>query len=300
MSRLQTLVARTFDKVQSAPDRETSARSIARSTTIVGLMLEGISERRGGWTSFGGSVSRIGRVLWSLVELAAPQSLLRILGQHWIALFYALGILMIAVGFIGSQQDIALAGAKVVGLTALVNFFIFGLNRWMRKLSRRIIWLVFALSLLSTAGVLAYDRFVLDPQIVQNGGQDFASAKLGTALTPSAAAALLGRGNDGKIPKASLQAARQMVQIDSLLILSYTVLLLTLGLLLHEFRLFAGIALVLAISDVLENEQTLRVLDLSTTPVFWWGKLLFTVVAVLATIGLLVMRLRSRQPARTP
>src|ERR1700759_3373693 len=80
------ILRRTIRGVKDEPDPLVSARTVTRSTTIVGLMLEDLGDKRKGWKSPGGMLARFGSIVWGLVELAAPHSLGEVLFQYWIVL----------------------------------------------------------------------------------------------------------------------------------------------------------------------------------------------------------------------
>jgi len=93
--------------------RDDAARALTRTTTIIGKLLEDIATHRR-WQSQPMSVlARIGRVLWYLVEVAAPNSLADLIFRHWIKLVYFAGVLLLVIGLF-------LSGATRVGATILL------------------------------------------------------------------------------------------------------------------------------------------------------------------------------------
>jgi hypothetical protein len=85
---------------RTEPHRDLSARSIARSATVIGGMLDRIArDRRWEGLPFA-SLTRAGRLLWGLVEVAMPRSLNELFLQHWIKLLYLVEAALIVVGFL--------------------------------------------------------------------------------------------------------------------------------------------------------------------------------------------------------
>jgi len=304
MADARELLLRTFSRVRDQPDREVSARTVARSTTIIGLMLEGIAERRRVSKEPGAIVARFGRVVWGLVELSAPQSLWRVFGRHWISLLYAIGILMAIGGYIAGTPAVAGAGLRVVGITVLLNVAVYGLNAWMRRRSRKAILVVIAVSAISTAVLSGYIYVNYDAQMAQNHpGTRLPSFYAGKMLTRTDVIRLLGAepGSGGTRPlQKNVDLMRDSLHVDWFFIASYVVLIASIGALLREPRLFAGIAILLAVTDSLENLQALVALDPPTTPVLWWAKVILIAIVVVAALGLGFAGLLRRRAVAAP
>jgi hypothetical protein len=293
MVKLQRLVRKTFDSVRQEPDPKTAARTIARSTRIVGLMLERMGEQRKPLSKPGSILARIGRVLWGLVEIAAPDSLGNILGRHWLSMLYALGLLMVLTGWVVNAGSVIAAGARVLGFTLLVNLAVYSLNRWMKRRSRHVVLLLFALALAAATASGLWIHLGPDTAIGTHGGAAFATAQAGRIVTPGRAVEILGPdpAHPGQPHPASVQALRLALWIDWIFIPAVTLLVLTAGMLFRKFRLFAGIAVGLALSSMLENEQALRTIDAVQFPQAFYLKLAFAAAAIALTGWMLARRL---------
>lgn len=127
------ILRRTIRSVPNEPDPLLFARTITRSTTIVGLMLEDLGDKRNGWKKPGGILARVGSITWGLVELSAPHSLGEVLFQYWIVLAYALAVLMIVVGILTTAEPVTRAGALVLAVVFSVHVVVEKVRLWMTK-----------------------------------------------------------------------------------------------------------------------------------------------------------------------
>jgi hypothetical protein len=95
-------------------DRTKQLRLIARATTTFGKMLDGLSDRyavlkdkRPVWW-----ILTVGRMLWGMIEISAPRSLLELVARYWMNVLFALELLMLAGGILfhsAPVRDVALA-----------------------------------------------------------------------------------------------------------------------------------------------------------------------------------------------
>lgn len=98
---------------RSKLDPQSTVRTAARATTVIGKMLEGLSSSRNASTKPALWIARLGRVFWALVEVAVPRSFAELFFQHWLKLIYFLEALMI----VGSTLLLA-PGAQRFAITA--------------------------------------------------------------------------------------------------------------------------------------------------------------------------------------
>ena len=263
---IQKILRRTIQSVRTEPDPLVAARTLTRSTTIVGMMLEDLGDKRGGWEKVGGAVTRAGQILWSLVELAAPRSLGEVLFQHWIAIAYALAILMLITGILTGAGAVTRAGALVLGIAFTVHVLVEQLRRWMvtgdlRKL--RPILLVPVLIVSSVASFsLVYRMGQIDAQIKANGNAETPasmSKNAGLLMAPDDVPRILGT--------AHLEENKRLMAAglgwDCLFIVAYFLWFLSLGGILashfvRPYRAFALVAIpavVTVVCDAAENLQ---------------------------------------------
>lgn len=113
-------------------DPQPAVRNLARSTRVVGGMLEGmaaayrVDRRPFAW------VTRLGRVFWGLVEVAVPGSFWNLLFRHWLKLLYFFGVLMVAAGVLFLNSGVRDAGIGVLLLTVTAHFATALLGDFMR------------------------------------------------------------------------------------------------------------------------------------------------------------------------
>ncbi len=98
---------------RSKLDPESTAKTAARATTVIGKMLEGLSSSRNASTKPALWITRLGRIFWALVEVAVPRSFAELFFHHWLKLIYFLEALMI----VGSTLLLA-PGAQRFAITA--------------------------------------------------------------------------------------------------------------------------------------------------------------------------------------
>jgi patatin-related protein len=98
---------------RSKLDPESTVKTAARATTVIGKMLEGLSTSRGSTNKPGLWIARLGRIFWALVEVAVPRSFAELVFRHWLKLIYFLEALLI----FGSTLLVA-SGTQKFALTA--------------------------------------------------------------------------------------------------------------------------------------------------------------------------------------
>jgi patatin-related protein len=109
---LQQHYVDTFPK-RSRLEPESTVRNVARATTVIGKLLEGLSSSRRVSTKPALWIARLGRIFWALVEVAIPRSFADLFFRHWLKLIYFLEALMI----LGSTLLLA-PGAQRFAITA--------------------------------------------------------------------------------------------------------------------------------------------------------------------------------------
>jgi hypothetical protein len=103
----------------SEPDRVMLMRALARGTTIVGNMLDGIA---------GGSqlstpakwLANSGRALWALVEISVPRHWGTLLGKYWQSLLLLVSIILILAGLLSAEPAVLGFGWAVLGFAVLL------------------------------------------------------------------------------------------------------------------------------------------------------------------------------------
>jgi hypothetical protein len=293
VTTLSQYLARTFKRVKAEPDPQTTARTLARATTIVGLMLEDMGDRYSAAGKVSGPVLRAGRIGWLLVELAAPRSLGRVLFNHWVAIGWLSTLVVLAIGFVFDNGEAVTIGGRMAAVVAALQLGVDVLNRWMRRARLGPAWAV-CLAALAVVVLLGGWMAYIDYEMVRNGARlSHASVFAGKIVTHNDAVALLGPQN--------FDLMHRSLRIDVGFIASYVLLLVALGAAVGAVRPLAAAALVLAGIDLLEDYQVLRALDpAGLTPFVWYLKVGATVFALAAIVWAIVDRLRARASRGQP
>jgi patatin-related protein len=136
-----------------------AVQSLARSTRVVGSMLQQLSDdyKVGGSPSLW--VSRLGRTFWRLVEVAVPNTVPNIIVRHWLNLLYLFEGLLIVGGTLFAESTIQRFGLTTLAVTlgihsalAVVGDVMRSRRRWIKVLR---IAVVIPLVLLIGLGIYA-------------------------------------------------------------------------------------------------------------------------------------------------
>jgi patatin-related protein len=120
-------------EVPAEPSPQLVAKSAARSTAVVGDLLEGISDA---YASQAKPLFRrmafLGRVSWSFVEVSVPRSIRELFGNYWmqLALLFSVTLVVLAM-FTGNSGATSLA----ITVTAIV-LVVYGLRELLRRYLR--------------------------------------------------------------------------------------------------------------------------------------------------------------------
>jgi patatin-related protein len=130
-----------YVKTEYSVDRELDPRAMlrlmSRSTQVVGKMLESLA--RDSQVSGKGLVwiVRLGQLLWDLVEIAVPQSMLNLLFRHLVKVAYLLEIGLIAVLALFQVEGGARFGWMLLGITAATHVAVLFLEDFIQSRARR-------------------------------------------------------------------------------------------------------------------------------------------------------------------
>ncbi|HXG00604.1 MAG TPA: hypothetical protein VNL69_07450, partial [Bacteroidota bacterium] len=136
---------------------EAMLKIIARSTRIIGKMLEGLTEKRGMSKSSVAWIARIGQIFWSLVIVAVPGSMLDLMFRHWRKVLYTFEILLLVFGTVLTINPMQQLALTLLGITVGVHLVVRLLSDYMRGrntlLRLLVVVLVSALVVLAALGV---------------------------------------------------------------------------------------------------------------------------------------------------
>lgn len=130
------IIAGTFAGANAKPDPQSSAESLARGTTIVGKMWEGLSDEYGAvGQKYAKWVTTFGGVCWHIVELSVPRSLGDIFLRYWLKLATVVAAAFVLLGVLTKggtlEWETGLVLFALVLLLSLVRTY---LRRFMLKL----------------------------------------------------------------------------------------------------------------------------------------------------------------------
>jgi patatin-related protein len=118
-------------------DPQAVLRLMSRSTQVVGKMFENlardyqVSGKAMVW------IVRLGQFLWSLVEIAIPQSLMNLLFRHWVKLLYVVEVFFIALLSLLDVRGGIRFGWMLLGVTAVTHVAVLFLEDYMQPRTRR-------------------------------------------------------------------------------------------------------------------------------------------------------------------
>jgi patatin-related protein len=149
---------KTDFEVPRAINPRMAASSLARSTQIVGRILEDLGNRWNQDKRPGAWIARLGGLFWGLVEVAVPRSLGDLLFRHWLKLLYLFEVLLLAGGFLFGRPEVQQLGWKLLGITLVLNLvvallsdFLTGRTRLRRTLALAVLAAVIGLAVLGAA-----------------------------------------------------------------------------------------------------------------------------------------------------
>ncbi len=119
-------------EVSRYPDPEVMVELLARSTRIIGKMLEGVAEKHHINSKRVAWVTRLGQLFWGLVEVAVPGSFWNLFFRHWIKLLYAFEAFLIVGGVLLPDSGMESFGLVALAVTGTTQAFVKLLGDYMR------------------------------------------------------------------------------------------------------------------------------------------------------------------------
>jgi len=124
-TQIRDFLKRAPDTVDRKPNPEASVRELARSTQVIGKMLQGIAEDKHLPTGPATWVARLGRVLWGLVEVSVPRSVPTLLFRYALQLVYLFEALLVAAGIVFAPGGVLRFGLGALAVTLAVHLSTF-------------------------------------------------------------------------------------------------------------------------------------------------------------------------------
>lgn len=146
-------------------------RVVSRSTQIIGKIVENISDKNGIENRQLQWIARLGSIFWGFVEVAAPNSLLNLLFQHWLKLLYFFEAILILGGTLLVKNQVQQTGILALVITLMIHVAVLFLEDTMRG---RHFWrdvlkslVVSGFVLLSISGAIFLISFVVSDDLWQ-------------------------------------------------------------------------------------------------------------------------------------
>lgn len=124
-------------RTRSKLEPESTLRSAARATTVVGKILDSLSRKKGVSSKYSLWIVRLGQIFWALVEVAVPRSFPDLVFRHWLKLVYFLEVLLVAGSTLLLAKEVQQFALTAFAITAAVHLAVLILrdliqsrNRW--------------------------------------------------------------------------------------------------------------------------------------------------------------------------
>lgn len=107
------------------------ATTLARSTTVIGDILDAIARRTNAQPTPLAGIAHIGRLAWGLIEVSTPRRYSELAFRYWMTVLFALGVLLVVVGVL--LPAVQTAGWLIVGLTVVAKLASGMLQDWLQE-----------------------------------------------------------------------------------------------------------------------------------------------------------------------
>ena len=135
-----------------------AVQSLARSTRVIGSMLQQLSDDYKVGASPTLWLSRLGRTFWRLVEVAVPNTLPNLIVRHWLNLLYLFEVLLIVGGTLFAESAVQRFGLTTLAVTLGIQATLAALGDVMRSRRRwiKVLRVVVGLLLVVLIGLGVY------------------------------------------------------------------------------------------------------------------------------------------------
>jgi hypothetical protein len=168
----QDIIANVYLAGSVPADPPLVLTDIARSVSIVGRMLDGLADHYGvQGKGFARVLTIAGSVLWGIVEISVPDSLLSMISRNWYKLLALSGVVIIVLGVLTNTAGMASIGVELMFAVFVLRLLVAGLRKFMNtgdaceQCIRTGIAIVMAIAVV---GVTAY-LVVLHSQLIAGG-----------------------------------------------------------------------------------------------------------------------------------
>ena len=112
------------------PDPQLAVRAMARTTRVIGQILDEIAGSHNADRRPGRWIAKLGAMFWGLVEVAVPNSLANLFFRHWLKLLYTFEVFVIVAGLVLGYPEAQRFGVVLLVITAVVNLVVWLLGAW--------------------------------------------------------------------------------------------------------------------------------------------------------------------------
>jgi len=113
---------------------ESTLKTTSRATTVLGKMLNALSNKRNVDSSLVAWIARVGQLLSGLVEVAVPRSMPSLVFRYWLKLLYLFEVLLIVFStLLAADPKISQFGWNLLGLTVAANVAVWLLSDFMSR-----------------------------------------------------------------------------------------------------------------------------------------------------------------------
>ena len=154
------------------PNRETMLRNIARSSSVIGKMLQAMADRRTLLKKPGAFLAQAGGAFWILIEAAVPQTLFSVASKYWSGLVMLFGVAMIVAGLFLGSSPTGTIGWEIVAIAVAWRLTVAVLRSYIRAGRwRTSIGIILAIPIGITLLLGARDIYRYSVQIQKSGWQ---------------------------------------------------------------------------------------------------------------------------------
>jgi hypothetical protein len=122
----------TYEVHPPEPNPRMLVETLARSTQVVGKMLEGLTASTA-LQPQAALIARLGHLAWGLVQVAIPQSFPNLLFAHWRNVLGLFGVFLIVLAVVMGSWSLASSGLILIVSLAIVSVVVHTLGSWLTR-----------------------------------------------------------------------------------------------------------------------------------------------------------------------
>jgi patatin-related protein len=155
-------------ETQSRLNPERALESVARATTVIGKMLDDLSDKYDVGTRYTSWLVKLGQIFWGMVEVSVPRRIPNLIFQHWLKLLYLFEVVLIVGSTLAVNTQVQKYGLLTFAITVAIQFATWVLSSlisfrqgWLKvikglAISAILVFLV--IGILATTAMLGFER----------------------------------------------------------------------------------------------------------------------------------------------